>query len=156
MEVTCEGDYPDKIEKEFFEQCVLYMGRKLIASNHLSSLKVNLKFTPGFIKEKQAFAVCFPIIPTWFTFTTPKSYRIEIEAALSKKQFGISLAHECVHIQQMVYGVLKMPPHYHKITWAGFELDMKKPEQEQPYEIEALGRQDFLYKTFLEHYEQNI
>jgi len=154
MEVILEGEVPTKIEKEFFEKCVLFMGKKLITSNHLSSLKVHLSFIPGFIKEKNAFAKCYPIVTTWFTFTTPKIYKIDIEAALSKKQHGISIAHESVHIQQMLYGVLKLPPYYSKVSWGGYELDPSKPEEEQPYEIEALGRQEYLYRCFLEEYEK--
>jgi len=149
MQIAVYGK-PEKVRVNFFKDAI-YFFNKLLLKNE-KNLKVDLYLISNYKNAKQRFGVCNPIIPTWFTLATPRAYSIEMDDALSQRTAGITLAHEFVHIEQLFFGLLKIPPHHPILTWMGFPLDPNEEEDLQPFEIEARGRERYLYEKFLEQY----
>jgi hypothetical protein len=148
MQIVVHGK-SDKLEVNFFKDVILFFNKLLL--NNEKKIKVDLYLISKYKNKNQRFGLCNPIISTWFTLTTPRVYAIEMDAALNQRTAGITLAHEFVHIEQMYLGLLKIPPYYPLMTWLGHPLDPNKDEDEQPFEIEARGREQYLYEKFLEH-----
>lgn len=155
MIVDISGDIPDYIEKQFFYKETEYLG-KILLNDEYNKVFIKLIFINNYKKNYQRYAHCIPVTKNWFTFTTPRNFIIEIDSHLSRKQFGLSLAHEMVHIQQIYQGFLKLPPYHSKMSWCGIILDMNRPEAEQPHEIEAKGREEYLYENFLKIYDKGV
>lgn len=84
-----------------------------------------------------------------------KNFEILIDSKREIKEMLSTLAHECVHIQQIAYGRLQ-----HRVwasdkklhvRWEGEEMGAygSIPYRQQPWEIEAFSQQEKLAKSFL-------
>lgn len=151
MQIAVYGK-PEKVRVDFFKNAI-YFFNKLLLKNE-KSLKVDLHLISNYKNAKQRFGLCNPIIHTWFTLATPRAYLIEMDSSLSRKIAGITLAHEFVHIEQLFFGLLKIPPYYPVMTWMGVALNPNEEEDLQPFEIEARGRERYLYEKFMEQYHE--
>lgn len=82
-----------------------------------------------------------------------REFNITIDRTLSKKETLLALAHEMVHLKQYAKGELKdiFRP-MRMVKWHGDKyLHEKIDYWEQPWEIEAYGRERGLYYKFLNH-----
>ncbi len=80
-------------------------------------------------------------------------FNITIDRSLSKKETLLALAHEMVHLKQYAKGELKdiFRP-MRMVKWHGDRyLHEKMDYWEQPWEIEAYGREKGLYFKFLNY-----
>lgn len=148
MRIIVQGE-PNQVDVNLLKAAIIFFNKTLIKNENIS---IKLRFVPGLKNKKKRFAWCEPLINTWFTFATPRSFLIEMDANLSQRMAGITLAHEYVHIEQMFFGLLKSPPYYTKLTWLGHFLNPDEAEETQPHEIEARGRELYLYEMFINQY----
>lgn len=148
MIIDIKGDMPGHINWDFFYKSIDFYANVLL-KEECNNVYILVELFKDYKQKTQRYAHCYPVVKHWFTFMTPRNFVIEIDGNLSKRQTGLSLAHEMVHVQQIYQGFLKLPPYHKQMTWCGFRIDTNRPEGEQPYEIEARGREEYLYECFL-------
>lgn len=64
------------------------------------------------------------------------------------KELAVSLAHELVHVKQMIKGQLKITNG--KAKWMGKVVSKKVKYLDQPWEVEAFSRQELIMRRALE------
>ena len=69
--------------------------------------------------------------------------------AIGHKELAISLAHEMVHVKQMVKGQLKNAAKGASI-WMGKKFPASTPYLDRPWEIEAFARQELIMRRAIE------
>ena len=76
-------------------------------------------------------------------------YCVSLNSRLSLNELAVALAHEMVHVAQMVKGLLKAGPrggHY----WAGKFYAASTAYLDKPWEIKAFARQELIARRALE------
>lgn len=68
---------------------------------------------------------------------------------IAHKELALSLAHEMVHVKQMVKGQLKTGSNGKQI-WKGKEYSSDTPYLDRPWEIEAFSRQELIMRRAIE------
>lgn len=63
---------------------------------------------------------------------------------------GTTLAHELVHVQQLVRGVLKITPKGR--MWNGRLYSKKTPYLQQPWELRAFAQQEIVFRRAIDLY----
>lgn len=64
------------------------------------------------------------------------------------EDMGVTLAHEMVHVRQMAKGILQMDNG--RRYWQGRLYNKKTKYLDQPWELDALARQDIVFRRALE------
>lgn len=83
-----------------------------------------------------------------------RDFEISIDRSLCRREMLLALAHEMVHLKQYAKGELKdyVKP-ARMIGWMGEKfLEEELDYWEQPWEIEAYGREKGLYFKFMNHW----
>jgi len=82
-----------------------------------------------------------------------RMFTIELKTGLSIRDTLTYLAHECVHVKQFATGEMRTGTVYAVTTkWKGREINENKVDYwDQPWEIEAYGREKGLYCHFISH-----
>lgn len=82
----------------------------------------------------------------------PRSFEIIIDPKNGKRAQLMTLAHEMVHVKQYVKGELKTLFNQHENRWKGrYIRDDQFHYFDQPWEIEAFGRELGLYNRYVNH-----
>jgi hypothetical protein len=84
-------------------------------------------------------------IPVFFLKNT---YMILIKPA-SYKDLAVTLAHEMVHVRQMAKGMLVLNSKKGH-TWMGKKYSPKTPYLKQPWELDALAKQEIIMRRAIE------
>lgn len=112
------------------------MGRKLA-----ENVNITIKF--GVLEDKNDYAFC-----DWIDDNhRSRVFMITIDSGLSRKETLMALAHEMVHVKQYAKGELKDIFRPVRMTkWHGEKYLLDNMDYwEQPWEIEAYGRERGLY-----------
>lgn len=79
----------------------------------------------------------------------PREFLIEIDKSLEIEDFILTMCHELVHVKQYATGEMKdLFKGPHNLVWRGNKINTlvnNIPYWEQPWEIEAFGREQGLY-----------
>jgi hypothetical protein len=75
-------------------------------------------------------------------------YVVTINSNQQVKDIGITLAHELVHIKQMVRGQLKT--NGRSEFWMGKRYSSKTSYMNRPWELEAFAKQEIMFRRALE------
>jgi hypothetical protein len=82
----------------------------------------------------------------------PRSFDMSIDPAKGKRAQLLTLAHEMVHVKQYARGELKTLFNHKENRWKGrYITDEQFHYYDQPWEIEAFGRELGLYNRFINH-----
>jgi hypothetical protein len=73
---------------------------------------------------------------------------VVLRPSRDRYELGVTLAHEMVHVAQMVKGTLKMTRKGKK--WKGKFYHMDYPYLQQPWEIQAFAKQELLLRRAIE------
>lgn len=79
----------------------------------------------------------------------PNMYCISLNSRLSLGELAVSLAHEMVHVAQMIRGTLKSGPDGGS-WWSGKFYPESTPYLDKPWEIKAFQRQELIARRALE------
>lgn len=77
------------------------------------------------------------------------SYVIVIKPNRNLVQIGLTLAHELVHVRQMIKGTLKCA-NRGKYVWAGKMYGKNTKYLNRPWELDAFARQEIILRRALE------
>jgi len=137
---------PSNVPIRLCKEAVKFYGRKLISNNLYHKISLTLEFEE-FPPRGNDYAYC-----EWeFDNNRSKDFIITIDKKLNKKQMLLALAHEMVHVKQYARGELKDYMRVNKCKWLGEKFDLDQIDYwDQPWEIEAHGREKGLYLRFLE------
>lgn len=137
---------PSKTSLALCKEAVRFYGKRLISENLYHKLSVEICFEK-FDSKNIDYAYC-----EWEDDNhLARDFTITINRNLSKRQTLIALAHEMVHVKQYAKGELKDYIKVNKSKWMGEIIDPEEVDYwEQPWEIEAHGREFGLYKKFIE------
>jgi hypothetical protein len=137
---------PTKVSMPICKESIRFFGKKLLSDNlyHKINLKIDFKY---FNKENKEYAYC-----EWeFNNHRSRDFIITIDRSLGKRNMLLALAHEMVHVKQYAKGELKDYLRVNKCKWLGETFDTDEIDYwEQPWEIEAHGREKGLYVKYLE------
>ena len=124
-----------------------YYGQYLLGSKLHPYVFIKIKFEK-FEKGTYDYAYCDWVDDNHCT----REFLITIDSKLNKKETLLALAHEMVHVKQYAKGEMKeifRPTRM--VKWQGKKfLHEEFDYWEQPWEIEAYGREKGLYVKFIE------
>ncbi len=87
-----------------------------------------------------------------------RDFMITIDSRLNKKETLLALAHEMVHVKQYAKGEMRdifRPTRM--VNWQGERYAHEEMDYwEQPWEIEAYGREKGLYVKFMSHCDTKV
>ena len=82
----------------------------------------------------------------------PRSFDMHIDPSKGKRAQLMTLAHEMVHVKQYAKGELKTLFNQHENRWKGrYIKDDQFHYFDQPWEVEAFGRELGLYTRYINH-----
>jgi hypothetical protein len=146
MYVTVRGKAAKLTQDETIE-AVEYFGQKLMSNKLLSGLDIEIHYD----YKLNCYGSC-----EWMDQNhRPKEYRIAIKGNLTYRKTLITLAHEIVHIKQYATGEMKELMTRNglsrkMIRWNGKYINSHKIDYyDQPWEIEAHGREYGLYERYM-------
>jgi len=136
---------PSRLPMKLCKQAIRYYGKLLLTENLYHKLNVTISFEK-FDPKINEYAYC-----EWeFDNHRAKDYTITIDKNLSKRAMLVALAHEMIHVKQYAKGELKDYLRVNKSKWKGEIIDPNEVDYwDQPWEIEAHGREKDLYHKFM-------
>jgi hypothetical protein len=142
--------FPARLNRRKIQIAMNFFSFTLLGNNMAMKVRIDVDFTPGFIKNENTDAMCNfednNQRPRWFTIT--------IDDSMGEFKTLHTLAHEMVHVKQHVKGELKYVIRKPNINiWHKKIVDETKIDYyDLPWEIEAHGRERGLYIKFMEHW----
>lgn len=130
------------------KKAVNFYGEYLFGQNKklFNNVKVTVRFQK-FEKGDYDYAYC-----DWeYDNHRSRDFIITVDSKLNKKETLLALAHEMVHVKQYVKGEMKDIFRPAKmVKWFGENYNAEEMDYwEQPWEIEAYGREKGLYFKFV-------
>lgn len=123
----------------------------LIQSEIKKNFNITLFFTKNLKKKHDAVAHCWVYVER-----RHRTFLIEVDPILSKEKIIRSIAHECVHIKQYAMDELHETKEKEKPRFLNKIFDEKEINYwDLPWEIEAYGREEGLYRRFLEQLKKD-
>lgn len=118
-----------------------------------TNLRIRVKGSVGLIKSEGINGDVEFIDDTW---TRPRDFVIRLDQSLSNYNFLRTLFHELVHLKQYAKDEMKMLSRQpHLVRWHKDYIDFTKTEYwDQPWEIEAYGREEGLMVRFFEKHKK--
>lgn len=143
MRIITRGQ-PKKINRQLCKKALQWYAEKLITKRKLKNITLYVQFQDDFLKKDGIYGECFD------DDQIKGKYDMIIDSAMAKQNMLTVLAHEMVHIKQFVNNELKnLSGNY--CRWNGQKIDYYKINYwDQPWEIEAHGREKGLYYRFLD------
>lgn len=111
-----------------------------------SSITLDVCLVSGLRAKYGSVGYCFPTDDS----NRPLEFEIELEADQGYKAMLISLAHEIVHLYQLVMGYKSTSLDGKTHRWMGITIDCDRYHYyDLPWEIDAHGREFGLYDRFI-------
>lgn len=137
---------PSHVPISIIKKAANFYGKYLLGSKLFNNIDLTIEFEK-FEKNNYDYAYCDWTDDNHCT----REFTITIDSKLNKKETLLALAHEMVHLKQYAKGEMKDIFRPAKMTkWLGEKyLTDEIDYWEQPWEIEAYGREKGLYFKFL-------
>ena len=135
-----------KIAKQKIANAAYYYAEYLMSSRLLKNIEIDILLEPDLIRNERDQAYCTNISPAG----AAREFEITIDADLGKRSMLLALAHEMVHVKQYATGELKYNRNQRLHRFQGIAYHPDYMYWEQPWEIEAFGRELGLYRMFTE------
>ena len=136
---------PSKISISLCKKAARFYAEILLGSRLSKSINLLLEFKE--LDSKSNFiGFC-----SWEDINvSPKEFTITLSKKLGKRHTLLALAHEMVHVKQYAKNELKdYLSESNKVRWRGEKFDANEVDYwDQPWEIEAYGRELGLYARF--------
>jgi len=146
MNINVSGHRSTKF-KTLISQATEYYCSRLLSKKMMSSLDIDIIFKKKLDDDNDFEAFC----EYGGKEDGIRYFTIELKKNLSVRDTLTYLAHECVHLKQFALGELKDGTVYALTTrWKGREINEQQVDYwDQPWEIEAYGREKGLYSNFI-------
>lgn len=136
-------------QRKLIRESLDYFGHKLMSPQLLNNISLRIKFCDGLVAKEK---IRGDVVWNYRNGKTPKalrSFTIRIDSSLGQKKMLSTLAHEMVHVKQYAKG--EMRDISHRLVRFGKKsyMDNEYCYWEQPWEIEARGRELGLLAMFL-------
>jgi hypothetical protein len=133
-----------KLAKSIAEFCI----EKLMSFRLSKNLDIRIIFKNTLYKKTESFGETAYYEDSGMP---PKDFVIEIDSNLRLRNMLETIAHEMVHIKQWATGEMKETKHNHITKFRKHEVNSSKVSYwDQPWEIEALGREEGLFIQWAE------
>lgn len=138
---------PKKVPITLCKEAVKWYGQYLLGDKLFRKIEITVEFDNSDL-SKYVYAYC-----DWNDNNDrAREFTITINPNLGKRNMLLVLAHEMVHVKQYAKGELKDFIRVNRIKWMGKIYDESKLDYwEQPWEIEAHGREKGLYYKFTDY-----
>ena len=110
----------------------------------------NLDITIIFKKLDGVYGYCLAINEEGERLDNPRSFEIEIEKSMRLRKVLETIAHEMVHVKQYARGELYQGVRIAKHRWQGKWVSNNIDYWDQPWEVEAHGREAGLFIRWAE------
>jgi hypothetical protein len=146
---------PKKFDKTKIKRAVTFYLETLLGKKMSANVSVFICFS-DLKKTEKNMGNC-----TWEDDNVrPREFMINIDQTMGLRYTLLTLAHECVHVKQFVRGEMKDRLKKSECGFTTFWKDECVASKEldywdQPWEIEAHGREKGLYYKFIEHEHKN-
>lgn len=140
---------PEHVPLQLVKKAANFYGEYLLASTRIfNNIHLTIEFEK-FDKDSDEYGCCDHLEES----QSPRFFHITLEKTLCKKELLLALAHEMVHLKQYARGEMKdMRRPTHIVKWLGERYAIDEIDYwEQPWEIEAYGREKGLYFKFINH-----
>jgi len=141
MDITVKGgkQYQRKYVKSITEFCL----KKLMPRMKDIDIVIKLKDLKG-----NAYGYCLAIDGP--RADRPREFELEVDSKVTLRKLLTTVAHELVHVKQYARGELYESERQGKHRWQGTWLNKEPDYWDQPWEIEAAGRETGLFVRWAE------
>jgi hypothetical protein len=137
---------PKKTPLVLCKEAVKWYGKHLLNDKLYHNIEIHLKFENNLLKENYLGYCDWNDSPY-----RAKEYTIAIDSNLGKRNTLMVLAHEMVHVKQYATGEMRDYLKVNRVKWMGSIInDGEMNYWDQPWEIEAYGREKGLYYRFID------
>lgn len=136
----------DKLDKQTIANAVHWYAEYLMSRRLLRNISIEILLEPNLVRNESDQAYCVNISDSG----AAREFEISIDAGLGKRAMLLALAHEMVHVKQYAQGELKYNRKERLHRFQGKKYHPNYLYWEQPWEIEAFGRELGLYRMFQE------
>ena len=143
MEVIITGG--SSTRKLYAESIARFVADKLMP-RLAPKLRVNISIVKNLAKNQNVYGDCIWEDDEY----RPKEFCIRVDGGLRLRSFIQTIAHEMVHVKQYARGELYQGSRIAKHRWQGKWLDKNPDYWDQPWEIEAHGRECGLFIRWAE------
>lgn len=133
-----------KLAKSLAEFCL----HKLISSRLSDTLDIRIVFKPTLYKKTDSYGET-----TYYEDSNvpPKDFLIEIDSKLKMRSMLETIAHELVHVKQWATGEMRETKDNFITKFKKDTINSNKVSYwDQPWEIEAMGREEGLFIQWIE------
>lgn len=124
-----------------------YYASKLMSKRMIESLDIKVKLKPN-LEDNVDGSCSFADHDDGIRY-----FEIELDSVNSERQILLNLAHEMVHVKQFALGEMKDGISSAYTYWQGAQISEEQVDYwDQPWEIEAHGREKGLFTRFKHHY----
>ena len=133
-----------KVSKQLIADAVYFYAEYLMPDRLLKNIDIEIILEDNLIKNEHDQAYCVNTSET----STARQFEISVDAGMGKRSILLALAHEMVHVKQYALGELKYNRRQRLHRFQGVSYHPNYMYWEQPWEIEAFGRELGLYRMF--------
>ena len=137
---------PSKVSKQQIANAVYFYAEYLMSERLLKNIELEIVLEKGLMASERDQAYCVNLSEN----KTAREFEISIDAGLGKRSMLLALAHEMVHVKQYALGELRYNRRQRLHRFQGISYHPNYLYWEQPWEIEAFGRELGLYRMFTE------
>jgi len=142
MDVNVKGG--SKSQKKYVRSMVAYCAKKMMPRMKNLEFNVHIK---NFGKD-DSWGYCIPT--DYADSSRPREFEIDINKQAKLRRMLETVAHEMVHAKQFAKGELYESARTNKHRWQGKWLNKEPNYWDQPWEIEAHGRECGLFIQWAE------
>jgi len=145
MDITVTG--ATQSQKKHIESIVKYCAKKMMPRMHNLHIIVKLKD----LSKANAYGFCMADPESLADRADrPREFELEIHKGMRLRKILETIAHEMVHVKQYARGELYESARTAKHRWQGKYVSEKMDYWDQPWEIEAHGREGGLFVRWAE------
>lgn len=135
-----------KAQKKYVKSMVKFSAKKLMP--RMKNIEVNLHLKK-FVKDSDTYGYALPADDA--DPNRPREFDLEINTDTRLRRMLETVAHEMVHVKQYARGELYQSSMTAKHRWMGKWINKDPEYWDQPWEIEAAGREVGLFVRWAEH-----
>lgn len=137
----------DKVDTQTIANAIHFYAEYLMSDRLLKNIEIEVVVETDLIRNEKDQAYCVSMSDSG----AAREFEISIDAGLGKRAMLLALAHEMVHVKQYARGELKYNSRQRLHRFQGVSYSPQHVYWEQPWEIEAFGRELGLYRMFTEN-----
>ncbi len=144
MQVTLRGGTTE--QKRYAKSIALFAGEKLMSKRLFNKLELRIQLIPNLIKKEGIFGDCiWEDEEDW-----PKEFTMRVDTSPKLRTMLETVAHEMVHVKQYARNELRELTSQKRHRFRGEYYDHDMDYYDEPWEIEAHGREVGLFVRWAE------